>query len=244
MNERLKSWVKEAIHWAAQPFGTVVSGTPRVPAVALTFDDGPDPEWTPRLLDLLQAHGARATFFVVGKQAARHRPILERAAAEGHAIGNHTWDHPSLPTLRGYARRAQLRWCREALGPLDSRLFRPPYGHQTLGSRLDAACLGYQVVTWSIVAEDWNDDPADVLVGRVDRRLKPGAIVLFHDRLASATDPRFHDRTPTLGAVESLLTRYRDTYRFVAVPELLRGGRARKGFWYRPTDLDWLHGLA
>lgn len=240
IGEVVKKIGRAAILLTAQPFGTVMSGSPRSPAVALTFDDGPDPLWTPPLLDLLEAHGARATFFVIGKEAARHREILERAAESGHAFGNHTWDHPSLPLAKGKARRAQLRWCREVLGALDCGLFRPPYGHQSLGSHLDALFLGYQTVAWSALAEDWKGDPAETLVDRVARRLQPGSIVLFHDRLATTTEARFRDRAPTLSAVETLLTRYKDTYRFVTLPELLRLGRPRRRLWYQRPNLEML----
>ena len=75
---------------------------------ALTFDDGPDPDHTPTLLDILADHGAAGTFFVVGDQAAEHRDLLSDIAGRGHAIGNHTWDHRSMPGLTGAERREQL----------------------------------------------------------------------------------------------------------------------------------------
>jgi peptidoglycan/xylan/chitin deacetylase (PgdA/CDA1 family) len=112
---RLKELVKSAISASALPLGTVIRVATREPAIALTFDDGPHPEDTPPLLDLLERHGARATFFVVGKSARRWPELIERIAAGGHALGNHTWDHLSMPVLRGRYRRKQIEWCAEAI---------------------------------------------------------------------------------------------------------------------------------
>jgi peptidoglycan/xylan/chitin deacetylase (PgdA/CDA1 family) len=256
MDPRLVALAKRLIHTAsAHPLGTVVGAA--LPAggerlAALTFDDGPDPQWTPRLLEILERHGARGTFFLIGKAAARHPELVARLVAGGHALGNHTWDHPSLPLLRRRGRRAQIRWCGEALAPYlaaqpGPRLFRPPYGHQSLASQLDALTLGYTVVTWTIVAEDWRDDPAEALVERVRRRLRPGSIVLFHDTLATTDDPRYRDRSPTLQAVETLLAEPAGAagsgYRWVTVPELLSAGRPLRWPWYRRADLAWLRRL-
>ena len=83
----------------ARAFGTVTGVRTSAPAAALTLDDGPDPETTPAVLDLLGRAGAKATFFLVGARAARHPELVARIAAEGHAVGNHGWDHPALPTL-------------------------------------------------------------------------------------------------------------------------------------------------
>jgi peptidoglycan/xylan/chitin deacetylase (PgdA/CDA1 family) len=237
---RLKSLVKRLLAASARFGGTLTHVRTGHPEVALTFDDGPHPEATPRLLELLSAHGARATFFMVGEAARRHPDIVRRAAEGGHAIGNHTWDHPSLPLLRGPARRLQIRWCARALAPWEAKLFRPPWGHQSPGSRRDAVRLGYQVVAWSVMAEDWLDDPAEVLAERVGARLHPGAIVLFHDALYRTVDERYRDRGPTVGAVELLLRRLAGRYRFLTVPELLARGRPVRWHWYKRPDLAWL----
>ncbi len=248
LRERVKDWVAAS---ARPPFlGTLVRVETEVPAVALTFDDGPNPEATPRLLDLFAAHGARATFFMVGKSARRHADLAERAAAEGHALGNHTWDHQSMPLLSRRGRRTQLRWCQEALpvpSPPDGvgtgppRLFRPPWGHQSLASRLDAARLGFQVIAWDVMAEDWRGDGADTLAERMEAKIRPGSIVVLHDALY-ATDAEAHrDREPVIAAVARLLERLGERYRFVTVPELMTLGRPRYWHWYKPSDLDWLH---
>lgn len=236
----LREAAKRGVMETARILGTLTHVSTREPAVALTFDDGPDPESTPKLLDLLARYDAKATFFVVGVSAREHPEIVRRAADEGHALGNHSWDHPSFPLLTGRAQRLQMRWCEQVLPPQEMKLFRPPWGHQNLRSRLNAALLGYRVVAWSAMAEDWARDPAQDLVARVEERLRPGSIVLFHDALFRTDDPRHRDRTPTLEAVETLLERYDGRYRFVTVPELLEMGSPRRWHWYKRSDLDWL----
>jgi peptidoglycan/xylan/chitin deacetylase (PgdA/CDA1 family) len=226
---RAKELVKRAISWSTFPAGSLTRVATREPAIALTFDDGPDPESTPQVLEVLERHGARGTFFLVGKRAARHPDLVARLVAGGHAVANHSWDHPSFRRIDGATRRSQIRACAEALlsagdtpGP---RLFRPPFGEQSLASRLDAWRAGHTVVGWDVVAEDWRDDPAETLNQRVMRRLRRGSIVLFHDSLYVTEEARFRDRAPMLAALEILLGRLAPAFRFVTVPELLRLGR-------------------
>jgi peptidoglycan/xylan/chitin deacetylase (PgdA/CDA1 family) len=235
-----KAAARGAISRTARVLGSVTRVSTAEPVIALTFDDGPHPTDTPALLDVLARYGAKATFFVVGRSAAAYPEVLRRTVTEGHAVGGHTWDHPSLPALAGPYRRRQLRWTSEVLGSCDSGLFRPPFGDQNLRSRLDAWRAGLTVVCWDVVAEDWRDDPADLIVERVYRRLRRGSIVLFHDTLFSTTDERFRDRRPTLAAVERMLAELGEHHRFVTVPELLELGRPVRWHWYRGPSLDRL----
>ena len=129
------------------------------------------------------------------------------------------------------------------MAPHEAKLFRPPYGHQTPASQLDAARLGYRVVLGELVAEDWRDDLFEALVARVLRRFRLGSIALFHDVLYTIIDERYRDRAPTLRAVEMLLEHFAGKVRFITVPELLRRGQARKWPLYRRSNLDWLHRL-
>jgi peptidoglycan/xylan/chitin deacetylase (PgdA/CDA1 family) len=237
---RAKEGVKRLIAWSTAPVGSLVRVATREPVLALTFDDGPDPEETPRVLELLERHGARGTFFMVGKRVRRHPEIAARAAAAGHALANHSWDHPSFRRIQGAYRRAQIRWCAEALAPHGGvPLFRPPFGEQSPASRLDAARCGHRVVAWDVVAEDWRDDPAELLVRRVMRRLRRGSIVLFHDSLYATEDARYRDRAPLLQALEILLGRLAGDYRFVTVPELLRLGRPVRWPSFHRLPLDF-----
>ncbi len=229
---RAKDLARRLISWSALPLGTILRVATREPAVALTFDDGPDPETTPHVLDVLARHGAHGTFFVVGKRASEHPDLVARMAAAGHALGNHSWDHPSFRRISSAARRAQIRRCDEALGARASGLFRPPFGEQSLASRLDALRAGQRVVCWDVVAEDWRDSPAEHLVERVVRRLRRGSIVVFHDSLYVTEDARFRDRRPMLEALDRLLARFEGELRFVTVPELLALGRPVRGHHY------------
>jgi peptidoglycan/xylan/chitin deacetylase (PgdA/CDA1 family) len=222
---RAKEWVKRAISLSALALGTIIRVDTREPAIALTFDDGPHPDDTPRVLEVLRRHGARATFFMLGERAAAHRDLVARVAAEGHGVANHGWDHTSFRLLSSAERRAHIARTAAALAPQGVALFRPPYGEQSLASRLDAGRAGQRVVGFDVVAEDWRDDPAAALVGRVMRRLRRGSIVVFHDTLYTATDPRFRARGPLLEALDDLLGRLSGDFRFVTVPELFRLGR-------------------
>lgn len=211
--------------------------------VALTFDDGPHPEYTPRLLELLDHHQAHATFFVVGKSAQKHRAIIERMARAGHAIGNHTWDHPSFPTLKRAERWSQLRAWEKAVAPYGTKLFRPPYGNLTLSSNIDTWLHGYQVVTWNVLGRDWQNDSADLLAERIATGLHPGSIVLLHDALLDAESADAFSRENTLAAVESTLQRFSGKLRFVTVPELMKHGRSVFQNWERPPNIAWLNTL-
>jgi peptidoglycan/xylan/chitin deacetylase (PgdA/CDA1 family) len=223
--------------------GTITSVATAEPVVALTFDDGPHPDTTPRLLDILEHHGARATFFMVGEAARRLPELVRRAAASGNALGLHSWDHPSFPLISGRERREQIRTCALALAPYASPIFRPPYGHQSLASRLDAGWLGYQVITWDVVAQDWEPHDADWFADRLSRQLRPGCIIACHDWLYHAIEPQNTDRRALLEAVDRLLDRWSGRYRFVTVPKLLQLGKPQRVYWARQGDIAWLNSL-
>ena len=227
---------------ALEPYLGSVFGVDTARRVAaLTFDDGPHPEYTPRLLDSLARHGARATFFVVGAAVRAQPELAARIVAEGHALANHTWDHRSLPTLSPAARLEQLRRCAAALAPYggDHGLLRPPFGNQSRASRVEALRLGYQVIAWSDHAEDWLERDAAFIAERLAAGLEPGAILLLHDSLYRVAEPERADRSPTLAAVEATLARFPD-YAFVTVPELLASGRLRRRMWFKNPEADWL----
>src|SRR5581483_3776571 len=142
--------------------------------------------------DTLERHGARGTFFMVGVRAAAAPDMVTRVVGAGHATANHSWDHASFPRLAHAAHREQLARCAATLGPPSVRpLFRPPFEEQSLASLLDARRAGHTVVGWYVVAEDWRDDGAEVLVARVLRRLRRGSIVVFHDWAYRADEARF-----------------------------------------------------
>ena len=245
MTQELSRWHPRRLYWALlrRSLGTITHVKTSEPLVALTFDDGPHPEFTPRLLDILERHQARATFFLVGETANQRPDLVGRVAQIGHAIGNHSWDHPSFPYIPGKERRAQIRACQKALAPYGQRLFRPPYGHQSVSSRLDAFWLGYRVVTWNLLAGDWEDEDPGRIAGRLIDRIRPGSVILLHDALHDVLEERYADRGPALQAVDRFLTQLGGRFRCVTVPDLLRSGRPVYQNWYRRGDAEWLNGL-
>jgi peptidoglycan/xylan/chitin deacetylase (PgdA/CDA1 family) len=229
---RAKDLVRSALSVTAAPFGTLLRVATRQPAVALTFDDGPEPGGTTRTVELLEAHGARGTFFMVGEAAARHPDLVERVARGRHAIANHSWDHPSFRRIDDLERHEQLARTAAALAPHAAPLFRPPFGEQSVASLRAVRQAGYACVAWDVVAEDWTDGPAEHLVERVMRRLRRGSIVVFHDALYVTEEPRYRDRGAMLAALGILLRRLAPAVRLVTVPELLALGRPVWGHHY------------
>jgi peptidoglycan/xylan/chitin deacetylase (PgdA/CDA1 family) len=223
--------------------GTITHVKTEEPLVALTFDDGPHPDHTPELLDILGRYGAHATFFMVGEEASKYPDLVRRVAMAGHAIGNHSWDHPSFPLIRGSERRAQIRACSDALAPYGKKLFRPPYGNQNAMSRFDALRLGYQVVTWNVVAQDWLNDNAETIANRIEGSIQNGSVVLFHDSLYHVIEDRYADREATLKAVGILLERLGPHFRFVTIPELIQHGCPQRSMWFKKPNATFLNKL-
>lgn len=160
--------------------------------VALTFDDGPDPVYTPKLLDLLREKEVKATFFVVGKRADQHPEIVRRAWAEGHLVGNHTWSHnPLFCFLMPGRLRAEIERGTESVQRSCGsrpRLFRSPVGlrHPLLAPFLENAGLEY--ISWRIRTLDTFTANSSVLARRILKKAASGDIILLHDHLPGGTD--------------------------------------------------------
>ena len=156
--------------------------------IALTFDDGPSPRCTPRLLDGLQELGARATFFVVGCQVVKDPDIVQRMAAEGHQVGNHSYDHAALNQLTSRQALEDLEkndaLLRQLLGDGDYWV-RPPYG---LLAEAEAAALTVPLVNWSVDTEDWRTKDSGKILDVIYRCTGDGDIVLLHDRYQNTVD--------------------------------------------------------
>lgn len=211
--------------------------TPR-PVAALTFDDGPDAADTPRFLEVLERHGARGTFFMLGQRAAERPELVRRAAEAGHVVANHSWDHPEFPAIGARERRRQILRCAAALAPHGQRLFRPPKTLQSLASHLTLRRLGYDVVGWSVEVADWREDDVDRLSARLIEGIRPGGIVVLHDTLWNPSGEPRPDRGPLIAALEATFERLRE-YRFVTVPQLLGYGPPVRVPWFVRTDADW-----
>ena len=199
-----------AYHPAATLFGPTLRHAPSRQTVALTFDDGPNPAITPRLLELLDRHDARATFFLIGRWARACPGIVREIAARGHAIGNHTDTHPNLAFLSRRRIVGELLRCQTSIADMTGTrpsLMRPPYGAR--GPQLLAA-VGESglthVVTWTLMGRDWTSRGAERLQGRLNR-VRGGDVVVLHD--GSHLTPRA-DRDATLGALEYWLPRWKD----------------------------------
>ncbi len=176
-------------------------------AVALTFDDGPHPDSTPRLLDLLKEQDARGTFFLVGERASKHPEIVRRIREEGHGIGIHGLRHRTMVLQKPAHLRSEIyeavRRIEEAAGmPLPfPRLLRPPYGFKTPLLARRAAQSGCRIIAWSLDPRDYDPISADTLTARVSEQLSPGSILLLHERPGESV---------TVQALPSLLRLCRD----------------------------------
>ncbi len=209
--------------------GYVVSraGAPK-DRVALTFDDGPDPEFTAQILDTLKSRGAVASFFVVGRQVQRLPELTRRIAAEGHEIGNHSWSHPDLAHMSESAIRVELAATGRVIEAVTGHrplLFRPPYigdarpsTEERLRPMAVANALGYRVAALEIDTKDWFETDPDVIVANAMRAIERdvGRVVLLHDAGG--------DRSSTIAALGPLIDSLRARgYRLTTVAGLLNG---------------------
>ncbi len=169
----------------AQPQVTFNSVHVDGPYIALTFDDGPHGTLTPKLLDLLSAHHMKATFFVVGQNAADHPDILRRAIREGHEIANHSWSHPNLAKMPDEAVRRELQKTDDAIAAAIGKrptLLRPPYGSITAHQkRWINDEFGYRIIIWDVDPLDWKRPGPSVVCNRILKETHAGSIVLAHD---------------------------------------------------------------
>jgi peptidoglycan-N-acetylglucosamine deacetylase len=204
-------------------FGNALIAPRRPGELALTFDDGPNPAWTPRLLEVLASHNVRATFFLLGSRAQAEPELVRRIAAAGHLVGNHSWSHPNL-ALTGRSRiREELTRTRSTLEEITGapvRFFRPPFGARRPVAFRVAHELGMTPVLWNAMTSDWKEPSgeriAECLRAKIDRLARRGwaANIVLHD--GGHRDPRA-DREPSLAAAGLLAAHYGPTHRFVAV---------------------------
>jgi peptidoglycan/xylan/chitin deacetylase (PgdA/CDA1 family) len=173
---------------------------------ALTFDDGPDPRYTPRISEYLASHGHRATFFVLGRSVARHPELAAQLLADGHEIANHGDDHRLLALSPPWAVRAQVaateRAVQEATGSLPVRLFRAPHGAQSPWLIATLRSLGYRLCGWDGHIFDTARPGVAVIAERATKLLAPGAVVLLHDGDGSGRDA---PRDQTVDALPPIL---------------------------------------
>lgn len=208
--------------------------------VALTFDDGPDPKWTPKVLDILKATNVKAAFFLVGVNAERYPGLVKRIVAEGHEIGNHTYYHPNLALCWPRHIRLELNATQLLLETITGRsttLFRPPYAADTSPSQLSelaplqiAQDLNYLVVLENIDPQDWAKPGTDIIVQRVKQQRRDGSIVLLHDAGGDRSQtvealPRIIDYLQTRGDSIVPLSTLLGSSRDAIMPPVPHGGQ-------------------
>jgi peptidoglycan/xylan/chitin deacetylase (PgdA/CDA1 family) len=213
--------------------GTITHVVTQEKVVALTFDDGPDPEYTPQLLLILEKHQAKATFFMVGQAVQKYPEALVETTQMGHTIGLHGWDHTSFVAMNGHERRNQILSCARVTAPFAQRIFRPPYGQQNLASHLSVLRLGYKIIGWSLDAADWLFRDSSSITEVLMEGIQPGSIILLHDSIFKPTADTNVNRQSTLDAVDLLLDRLGNEMKFVTVPELFEYGTPNRVNWYR-----------
>jgi peptidoglycan/xylan/chitin deacetylase (PgdA/CDA1 family) len=206
---------------------TICRGPAGVRKIALTYDDGPNPKYTPKLMKILERYDAHATFFSIGQWAEREPELLREVQAAGHAIGNHTYTHPRMPLRTVPQLHDELARCRAAVeaagvefSTVDgAALMRPPYGSRRPATLRTLRADGYVPVIWSVTCYDWRRTATERKIARRAGRAIEGDIILLHD--GSNEEPAA-DRSHSIAATEDTLRKYSaEGYEFVTVPELV-----------------------
>lgn len=195
-------------------------GPGNVKQAALTFDDGPDVYFTTQILDILKRNNVKGTFFIVGTRAEANPEMVKRIVADGHAIGNHTWDHPDLVKLTPDQIRSELNRTDQLLSQLvgyHPALFRPPYGATNASDVQLISSLGYKIIDWSVDTRDWAGTPAPQIMDYVHKEFRPGGIILEH--CAGGKNENLSNTVTALPEIISTLKA--QGYSFVTVPNLL-----------------------
>jgi peptidoglycan-N-acetylglucosamine deacetylase len=217
------SFAYAAMWPGARLFGKALIAPPRPGELALTFDDGPNPAWTPRLLEILVSHNVRATFFLIGSHAQAEPELVRRIVAGGHLIGNHSWSHPNLAVAAASRVEQELAATStelEQIAGVAVKYFRPPFGaRRPVVFRL-ARSLGMIPVLWNAMTSDWKEPSADAIALRITRRIDQlqrrgqASNIVLHD--GSHRD-RGGYRAPSVAAAGLVAAHYKDTHRFVTL---------------------------
>lgn len=199
---------------------TIVTKGPRTKKIALTFDDVPDPRFTPAVLDILSKYHVRATFFVVGNRAEKHPGLVSRINREGHAIGNHSYDHPLFTKIPLSQFQNQILTTERRIQYIvgyKPKLIRPPYGDITEEQLKWAKKHGYKIVNWNVDSLDWKGISKEKVKSNILSSVGRGSIILQH-----AGGGIGSDLTGTIQALPEVIQNLRKKgYTFVTIPELL-----------------------
>lgn len=195
------------------------TGSSEKKRIALTFDDGPHPRYTPQILDILAEFGVEATFFTVGVNAETYPEIVKRIAAEGHEIGNHTYHHYHTASVAGDVLTQDILACSRVLKEQTGeapRLFRPPEG--ICNEDITRLCeeQGYIIVMWSVDTRDWTHPEVGEICQNVRQNVRDGSIILMHDFIGK--------KSPTPAALRRIIPMLQESgFEFVTVSRLLEG---------------------
>jgi len=218
----------EATQWAGGPGEVVWRVKTDQRVVALTFDDGPDPKYTPTVLKLARDKGLKLTFFLIGREIQAHPGLARQEVADGHTIGNHTWDHPAMTADTPRQDVAEIERCEDEIEKVcgaRTYLFRPPKGYWDGDIFLELERLGYRMILWSVTLEHHSAKTPQAMAERVLRKIRPGMIILAHD--GEPCHPI--SRSKTMEALPLLVDGLQKKgYRLVTVPELLELGRTAR----------------
>ncbi len=209
-------WQQIAVLQAHNRF--LYTGNRYLPEIALTFDDGPNPYYTPQVLAILKQFGIKATFFCVGRQVARYPDLVKQEYTDGNLVGNHSWSHPNLALLSGSEIVSQINLTtdtiQQAIG-IRPTFFRPPYGVINERVLTKANLLGLTTIIWNDEARDWTTPGTDVIVSRILNLANDGAIILLHDGGG--------DRSQTIAALPTIITTLRSRgFQFVTLQQMLK----------------------
>ena len=213
-----------AVVWpAAKSLQRRLFPPPRPEEIAFTFDDGPNPECTPRLLDLLAVHQIKAAFFLVGKFAEAQPALVRRMISEGHVVGNHTWNHPNLTKVPISQVREELQRTNSTLEQITgmaTQFFRPPHGACNAEVLKKARELGLMPVLWNALTADWEEQPASQIVSDLGQQIernrcrRRATYLVLHDGRANDLHA---DCGRSVEAAAQLITQLKGSYRFVSL---------------------------
>ena len=195
------------------------TGSSEKKRIALTFDDGPHPRYTPQILDILAEYGVEATFFTVGSNAEAYPAIVKRILSEGHELGNHTYHHYRTAKVAPDVLIEDILACSRVLKDLTGeapRLFRPPEG--ICNEDLTRFCeeQGYIIVMWSVDTRDWAHPEVWEICQNVRQNVRDGSIILMHDFIGK--------KSPTPAALRCIIPMLQESgFEFVTVSRLLEG---------------------
>ncbi len=214
----IKRGKRTSLHLPMRKCAGTESGDTEEMVVALTFDDGPSIKHTPEILNILKEHNVKATFFIVGEHVKYYPGLTKRIFEEGHIIGNHSYYHPDFKTISRKEVEEELTKTSKSVQKITGRyplLLRPPYGHCNDTVNQVVKDLGFKMITWSVMTDDYKPEiKAEEIKKEILNKMHPGAIIGLHDGGG--------DRTKTVKALPEIIRTLREQgYELVTIPELL-----------------------